>query len=137
MAVGISYTEYYLNCAHMGMTAFTATSGTLRQVVQLKLQLHCIGRRQNFYAFRLSKSPYWAAWSDAAVRRSCAALPEEAHRLAAVALQQTAKQPSRQTCVMFLPVVELLWKSVLTSGCTTISACVFLQRVRASQLHWR
>lgn len=30
VAVGISYTEYYLNCAHMGMTAFTATSGTLR-----------------------------------------------------------------------------------------------------------
>ena len=30
VAVGISYTEYYLNCAHMGMTAYTATSGTLR-----------------------------------------------------------------------------------------------------------
>ncbi len=30
VAVGISYTEYYLNCAHMGMSAYTATSGTLR-----------------------------------------------------------------------------------------------------------
>ena len=30
VAVGISYTEYYLNCVHMGMTAYTATSGTLR-----------------------------------------------------------------------------------------------------------
>lgn len=30
VAVGISYTEYYLNCAYMGMSAYTATSGTLR-----------------------------------------------------------------------------------------------------------
>lgn len=30
VAVGISYTEYHLNCAYMGMTAYTATSGSLR-----------------------------------------------------------------------------------------------------------
>ena len=29
MAVGISYTEYYLNTAVHGMSAYTATSGTL------------------------------------------------------------------------------------------------------------
>jgi hypothetical protein len=33
VAVGISYTEYYLNYARFGMTAFSATSGTLRQVL--------------------------------------------------------------------------------------------------------
>ena len=33
VAVGISYTEYYLNYAQFGMTAFSATSGTLRQVL--------------------------------------------------------------------------------------------------------
>lgn len=32
MAVGISYTEYYLNNASFGMTAYTATSGTLSVV---------------------------------------------------------------------------------------------------------
>ena len=33
VAVGISYTEYYLNYAQFGMTAFSATSGTLRHVL--------------------------------------------------------------------------------------------------------
>ena len=32
VAVGISYTEYYLNSAPYGMTAYTATSGTLSVV---------------------------------------------------------------------------------------------------------
>ena len=32
VAVGISYNEYYLNTAHQGMTAYTATSGTLSVV---------------------------------------------------------------------------------------------------------
>ncbi len=32
VAVGISYNEYYLNSVHRGMTAFTATSGTLSVV---------------------------------------------------------------------------------------------------------
>ena len=32
MAVGISYTEYYLNSAALGMSAYTATSGTLSVV---------------------------------------------------------------------------------------------------------
>lgn len=32
VTVGISYTEYYLNSAHHGMTAYTATSGTLSVV---------------------------------------------------------------------------------------------------------
>ena len=32
VAVGISYTEYYLNNASFGMTAYTATSGTLSVV---------------------------------------------------------------------------------------------------------
>ena len=32
VAVGISYTEYYLNSAPLGMTAYTATSGTLSVV---------------------------------------------------------------------------------------------------------
>ena len=32
MAVGISYTEYYLNSAPYGMSAYTATSGTLSVV---------------------------------------------------------------------------------------------------------
>ena len=32
VAVGISYTEYYLNNAHLGMSAYTATSGTLSVV---------------------------------------------------------------------------------------------------------
>lgn len=32
MTVGISYTEYYLNNASLGMSAYTATSGTLSVV---------------------------------------------------------------------------------------------------------
>ena len=32
VAVGISYTEYYLNSAALGMSAYTATSGTLSVV---------------------------------------------------------------------------------------------------------
>ena len=32
VSVGISYNEYYLNTAHQGMTAYTATSGTLSVV---------------------------------------------------------------------------------------------------------
>ena len=32
VAVGVSYTEYYLNTAHQQMTAYTATSGTLSVV---------------------------------------------------------------------------------------------------------
>ena len=32
VSVGISYNEYYLNTAHLGMTAYTATSGTLSVV---------------------------------------------------------------------------------------------------------
>ena len=32
VAVGISYTEYYLNSAPYGMSAYTATSGTLSVV---------------------------------------------------------------------------------------------------------
>ena len=32
VAVGISYTEYYLNSADLGMSAYTATSGTLSVV---------------------------------------------------------------------------------------------------------
>ena len=32
VAVGVSYTEYYLNSGHQQMTAYTATSGTLSVV---------------------------------------------------------------------------------------------------------
>ena len=32
VAVGVSYTEYYLNTAHQPMSAYTATSGTLSVV---------------------------------------------------------------------------------------------------------
>ena len=32
VSVGISYNEYYLNSTHQGMTAYTATSGTLSVV---------------------------------------------------------------------------------------------------------
>ena len=32
VSVGISYNEYYLNSAPLGMTAYTATSGTLSVV---------------------------------------------------------------------------------------------------------
>jgi hypothetical protein len=42
VAVGISYTEYYLNYAQFGMTAFSATSGTLRQVLLQEMGLSCL-----------------------------------------------------------------------------------------------
>jgi hypothetical protein len=42
VAVGISYTEYYLNYAQFGITAFSATSGTLRQAVLCNRRLSLI-----------------------------------------------------------------------------------------------
>ena len=47
VAVGISYTEYYLNYAQFGMTAFSATSGTLRQVLSQWTVLECLGMQSN------------------------------------------------------------------------------------------
>ncbi len=48
VAVGISYTEYYLNSSHQPMSAYTATSGTLSVVcgrlsftLGLKASLSC------------------------------------------------------------------------------------------------
>lgn len=47
MAVGISYTEYYLNYAQFGMTAFSATSGTLRHVLLQRTGLACSAMQSN------------------------------------------------------------------------------------------
>lgn len=74
VAVGVSYTEYYLNSAHQQMTAYTATSGTLSVVcgrLSFTLGLKVTGTAHAFTTQYIAVQPVQAAAPEGRQPSAC------------------------------------------------------------------